>query len=132
MVCRDRIFAFPAAPLRNPWIIFLPIALSLAIFSATAVHFGKQLSCLWRVVFITTLWAIWHARNMAIFDKVLPYVHHSLAFIIASVKEANDPVHGHMNGSVRGLLILDHFGIQGRSPPTNTTIIIRWKPPSAG
>ncbi|KAL8507333.1 hypothetical protein ACS0TY_018033 [Phlomoides rotata] len=97
---------------------------------ATAIHFGKQLSCLWRVAFITTLWAIWHARNRAVFDEVPPSVHRSLAFVLASVKEVNYSVHGHMNGSVRELLILDRLGTQGRPPTTNTTIIIRWKPPS--
>ncbi|KAL8507329.1 hypothetical protein ACS0TY_018029 [Phlomoides rotata] len=99
---------------------------------ATAVTFGKQLSCLWRVAFITTLWVIWHARNMAIFDEVQPSIHCSLAFIIASIKEAGNSVHGHMSGTVRELLILDRLGVRGHPPPPHTTTVTRWRPPSMG
>ncbi|KAL8529338.1 hypothetical protein ACS0TY_006667 [Phlomoides rotata] len=98
---------------------------------ATSFHFGKQLRCLWRVAFITTLWSIWHSRNRAIFDEVQPSIHYSLAFILASIKEAGQSVRGHMAGTVRELLILDRLNIRGRSPLVQNTIVIRWKPPLA-
>ncbi|KAL8555817.1 hypothetical protein ACS0TY_003577 [Phlomoides rotata] len=126
--CTAPLFAFSVIQTRSPWITSLLTVLSLA----TSFHFGKQMSCLWRVAFITTLWSIWHARNRAVFDEVRPSVHRSLVFILTSIREADHYVRGHMADSVRELLILDHLNIRGRSPLVQTTTVIHWKPMLAG
>ncbi|KAL8546868.1 hypothetical protein ACS0TY_006545 [Phlomoides rotata] len=100
--------------------------------TATNHHFGRQISCLWRIAFITTCWSVWYAHNRATFDDVSPSVHRSLAFILASIKEAAPFSRGHMVGSVRELLILDRLGVSGRSAPARTTTIIRWRLPQVG
>ncbi|KAL8492494.1 hypothetical protein ACS0TY_023899 [Phlomoides rotata] len=67
------------------------------VFSqATTFQFGKQLSCLWRIAFIKIVWSVWHARNRAVFDEVQPFVHRSLAFILASIKEVAPLARGHI------------------------------------
>ncbi|KAL8523955.1 hypothetical protein ACS0TY_013785 [Phlomoides rotata] len=99
---------------------------------ATVVTFGKQLSCLWRVAFITTLCVIWHAMNRAVFYEVQPSIHRSLAFVIASIKEAGNSVHGHMFGTIRERLILDRLGVRTHPSPLHTTTVIRCRPPSMG
>ncbi|KAL8511864.1 hypothetical protein ACS0TY_018338 [Phlomoides rotata] len=55
-----------------------------------------------------------------------------LAFITASIKEANQTALGHFSGSVRELLIQGCLGLSGRPPPPISTMVIRWKPPQAG
>ncbi|KAL8529411.1 hypothetical protein ACS0TY_006734 [Phlomoides rotata] len=131
--CMVPLFAFSVTLPRSPWIIYLLITPSLEIFLVRLPQFISGSSCcLWRVAFITTLWFIWHAHNKAVFDEVRPSLHHSLAFILAAIKEADHSVWGHMPGMVRELLILDRLGIRGRPPSVQTTTVIRWKPPLAG
>ncbi|KAL8492511.1 hypothetical protein ACS0TY_023916 [Phlomoides rotata] len=84
---------------------------------ATTFQFGKQISDLWRIAFITSLWS--------------PSVHRSLAYILASIKESAPIVRGHIVGSVRELIILGRLGISGHSAPVLTTTVIHWKPPHA-
>ncbi|KAL8523962.1 hypothetical protein ACS0TY_013791 [Phlomoides rotata] len=99
---------------------------------ATRFQFGKQLSYLWRVAFITTLWMIWRARNKFIFEDIHPTIHECLTFILASIRETDLLALGHMDGSVRELVILGRLRLSGRPPPLKIIIVIRWKPPQAG
>ncbi|KAL8502774.1 hypothetical protein ACS0TY_021765 [Phlomoides rotata] len=97
------------------FIIFVSLMLKLLIISSrtdlssdtffidTKCLFGKQLNYLWR-----------HARNRLIFKEIRPTVHGCLAIVHAVIRESDTLIKGHMDGSVRELMVLGHLGLSGR------------------
>ncbi|KAL8520045.1 hypothetical protein ACS0TY_010831 [Phlomoides rotata] len=105
-------FAFFVTSILSHWITFLLTAHLLLVFYVELLLFLQA--------------------TRVIFDEAHPSEQRYLAFITASVKEANLTALGHFSSSVRELLILGHLGLSGRPQPPTSTTVIRWKPPQAG
>ncbi|KAL8463046.1 hypothetical protein ACS0TY_033890 [Phlomoides rotata] len=91
--CKDKEkHSFPVLAERNGFgqRIFLHTGARLfgGLFGASRLHFSKQVGSIWRVSFVTTIWALWHAYNKFIFDGLRPTVRGMVTFVLAVVREA--------------------------------------------
>ena len=96
------------------------------------IKFSAQLTSLWCVALISTFWAIWHVRNLFMFENQVPSIHHALSIIWASICETNGLTSGAMANQVEELAILHTLHIPCRPLRAPRIIEVLWKPPPLG
>ncbi|KAL8535243.1 hypothetical protein ACS0TY_011027 [Phlomoides rotata] len=99
---------------------------------ATRLPFSKEVDNLWRVSFVTTIWALWHARNKLIFDDVKPIIRGTMMFVFAAIGDADRLIRGSMDRSVRELMITKSLGVVGWPKQRMDPIPVHWRPPQVG
>lgn len=89
---------------------------------------SKKIRNLWRVAFVITVWAVWHARNRAVHDDVPPTHHGTMTTILSLIREAQHFKLGTMHG-VNDLLICRRLRVPAIPRSPRITIVLCWKPP---
>ncbi|XP_065881590.1 F-box/LRR-repeat protein At4g14096-like isoform X2 [Euphorbia lathyris] len=96
-----------------------------------SIHFGSQVSIIWRVAVVTCIWEIWHCRNEAIFKDVSPSIQHSKINLFRMIRESFASSKGFCS-SRRDAVILSCLLASPRPPLAPNIIPVHWLKPPPG
>ncbi|XP_057790785.1 uncharacterized protein LOC131007890 [Salvia miltiorrhiza] len=99
------------------------------IIWAMQIQASRQVTNLWRVGVMTTIWSIWNLRNRVVFDDASFSAVNLTVQIKALILEASRFSLGEMMNSVEELLVLHGLGIPGNPRRSISYVYVFWIPP---
>lgn len=81
---------------------------------------------------ITVFWAVWHARNLVVFEDIDIPISVSLRLVLMVVKEVDVFRLGCCSRSQAELFILVHFAIELIVPKPISYVVVSWQVPHLG
>lgn len=101
------------------------------LLQAHQVIQNKQIKNLWRLAFVTLVWAIWNIRRKAIFEDIRPSLNGGTVMILDLIQEAQHFKLDNMHG-MEDFTICRRLRIPGNPKPPKVASVFRWIPPPPG
>ncbi|XP_057791006.1 uncharacterized protein LOC131008125 [Salvia miltiorrhiza] len=101
------------------------------VISAMQIRASRQLTNLWWVGFISTIWCIWNHRNQVIFEDAASSATSITIQVKTFILEASRLCPGPMANTVDELLVLHGLGVPGKPRSSVSYIYVLWRAPPA-
>ncbi|PON33776.1 hypothetical protein PanWU01x14_349860 [Parasponia andersonii] len=99
---------------------------------ALEANFSSQVSQLWRLAIVTSVWVIWTSRNKLLFDNEFTSIHMAITLVWCIVGESNNIGSGTMRNSLEELGILKCLNVKLKPSKAPKIVEVFWRVPPVG